>query len=256
MNSALKQNKPISSMPVIFPEPWASDWGQDEYGLWMAFTFKGVRQCFRWVKPGKFKDESTETDSDIFDGRKRDNILVSNGFWIADTVCTQELWELFMDDNPSKYIGKNKPIETLRWQRAIQFCKKLNEIKPGLELRLPTVDEWEYSYKAGKINENITAPDQRKHNGEFLHNGTMKNHDSNLVFDVKTYPCNGFGLYDIYGNVWEWCKTSEISEANYTLHGGTSGFKPSINESFSKQGPIVSMRKRTVDTGFRLARGQ
>lgn len=81
--------------PEEFPESWASDWGEDEYGLFMGFTYKGVRQDFRWIEPGTFlmgspEDELGSTGNSKFP-EEHDVLTLSTGFWLADTTVTQSL---------------------------------------------------------------------------------------------------------------------------------------------------------------------
>ncbi len=65
--------------PDIFPEPWASDWGEDEYGLWMAFTYKGVRQCFRWMEPGTFMIGSPKNEPERYDDEDHHEVTLTQG---------------------------------------------------------------------------------------------------------------------------------------------------------------------------------
>lgn len=272
MNSALKQNKPISSMPETFPEPWASDWGQDEYGLWMAFTFKGVRQCFRWIKPGSFKMGSPETEPERFDNEKQHEVILTKGFWMADTVCTQALWQAVMGKNPSGFKGDNKPVENISWDDTTKFINKLNSIKPELKLRLPTEAEWEYSCRAGTITpfsfgENITT-DQANFYGKSPYNGGKKGLNRQKTVDVKSLPCNDWGLFEMHGNVWEWCNDW------FSAYSGTFVTDPEGPKNGSgrvlRGGSWLNFDRRLRsafrywyapngfdgDTSFRLARGQ
>lgn len=95
--------------PEEFPEAWASDWGEDEFGLWMAFTYKGVRQAFRWCEPGMFLMGSpkNEPERETFGlDETQHEVTLSKGFWIADTTVTQALWQVIMGDNPSRFKGE------------------------------------------------------------------------------------------------------------------------------------------------------
>ena len=72
-----------SIYPAEFPEPWASDWGEDEYGLWMGFTYKGVRQIFRWIEPWTFMMGSPESEPGHWEDEVQHLVRISQGFWLA-----------------------------------------------------------------------------------------------------------------------------------------------------------------------------
>ena len=135
--------------PQIFPEAWASDWGEDEYGLWMAFTYKGIKQTFRWIEPGTFLMGSTEDEPERFDNELLHPVTLTQGFWLADSTVTQALWGAVMGDTPSDFKGENRPVENVSWDDAQRFIQKVNNMKPELQLCLPTEAQWEYACRAG-----------------------------------------------------------------------------------------------------------
>lgn len=104
--------------PEEFPESWASDWGEDEFGLWMAFTYKGVRQAFRWCEPGVFLMGSPENEPERSSDERLHEVTLTKGFWIADTPVTQALWRVIMVDNPSRFKGDENPMKT-RWIESV-----------------------------------------------------------------------------------------------------------------------------------------
>jgi hypothetical protein len=97
--------------PPVFPQAWASDWGEDRYGLWIAFTLHGVRQMFRWCEPGSFQmgspKKEAERESSSYSGKETLHTVTFNqGFWLAETTVTQALWQAVMGENPSNFEGK------------------------------------------------------------------------------------------------------------------------------------------------------
>jgi len=189
--------------PPEFPATWASDWGEDQYGLWMSFTIKGVCQTFRWLEPGEFMmgDE---------DKKSQHNVAISKGFWLADSTITQELWQLVMAENPAHFTGEKRPVENVSWEDVQQFIKKLNKLVPELSIRLPTEAEWEYGCRAGtktpfSFGNNITS-EQANYNGKYPYKNGPKGEYREQTVEVKTLPCNSWGLYEMHGNVWEWCQ--------------------------------------------------
>ncbi len=127
---------------------------------------------------------------------------------------TQKQYEAVMKNNPSKFEGKNLPVENVSWNDAVEFCKKLTlraramgRISMDQEYRLPTSDEWEHACRAGTTTKYYTGDTE----ADLARAGW---YDENS--DVKTHPVgqkvpNAFGLYDMHGNVWEWTSTPDGS---------------------------------------------
>ena len=127
-------------------------------------------------------------------------VTLSRGFWIAETPVTQALWEIFMDDNPSRFKGAEHPVDSVSWDDAQRFISTLNGMKPELQLCLPTEAQWEYACRAGTstpfyFGDNITT-DQVNYDGNYR----------GQTVEVKALPPNDWGLYQMHGNVWEWCQ--------------------------------------------------
>jgi formylglycine-generating enzyme required for sulfatase activity len=183
--------------PDEFPESWASDWGEDEYGLFMAFTYKGVRQNFRWMEPGTFLMGSPEREIGRFNNETQHKVTLSKGFWFADTTVTQVLWEAVMGENHSRFKEENRPVENIGWSDAQAFISKLNEMKPELRLCLPTEAQWEYACRAGTTTRYAFGDELTKEQANF---------EGSTTVDVANSFPNGWGLYDPHGNVFEWCQ--------------------------------------------------
>jgi formylglycine-generating enzyme required for sulfatase activity len=180
-------------------------------------TILGVRQRFCWIPPGEFmmgspKDEpergSLEDDPERCSDEKQHEVVISQGFWIADTVCTQELWEAVMRENPSFFKGEDLPVESVSWDDCQDFINKINLIDPGF--RLPSEAEWEYACRAGTntpfwFGENITT-EQANFNGNYPYSGGERGEFRKETVSVKSLPPNGWGIYGMHGNVWEWCE--------------------------------------------------
>ena len=135
--------------PEEFPESWASGWGEDEFGLWMAFTYKGVQQKFRWCEPDTFLMGSPDDESERDEDETQHEVTLSKGYWIADTTVTQGLWQAVMGENPSRFKGDSRPLERVSWEDTYKFIDKMNNMKPALKLQLPTEAQWEYACRAG-----------------------------------------------------------------------------------------------------------
>ena len=262
----------LETLPAEFPAPWASDWGQDPYGLWMGLIVSEVRQAFRWIPPGRFMMGSPSKEAERFDDETEHEVVLTGGFWLADTACTQALWEAVMGKNPSEFKGAERPVEEISWEDAVLFTKRLNAQVTGLDLRLPTEAEWEYACRAGNqtpfwFGTNIST-DQVNYHGKYPYAGGKKGQYRGETVEVKALPCNGWGLYQMHGNVWEWCADwygdyptdtvtdptgSETGEGR-VLRGGS--WSVSAGDARSAQRFSGTPDDRGDYLGFRLARGQ
>lgn len=259
--------------PEEFPESWASDWGEDEFGLWMAFTYKGVRQAFRWCEPGTFLMGSPLNEPQRSEDELQHEVTLTKGFWIADTTVTQALWQVVMGDNPSQFKGDELPVELVSWDDTQAFINKMNGLKAELKLCLPTEAQWEYACRAGTttpffwgdqidsalVNFDGTEPHNNGHRSEYREQTVA----------VKALPCNDWGVYQMHGNVWEFCQDwySEYpSEFTADPLGPISGFArvirggswiiSSAKDCRSADRGFVSPSARNDCTGFRLARSR
>ncbi len=206
-------NKHIPShWPEVFPEAWASEWGEDEQGLWMAFVYQGVRHGFRWIQPGTFMMGSPkeEPEREPFGEDETQHQVLTEGYWLGETTVTQALWEVVMGENPSEFKGAERPVDTVSWLEVQRFLQAFNGKRDDLEFRLPTEAEWEYACRAGTtttfwFGENIT-PTQVNYNGDYPYANGEKGRNRQETIEVKALPSNSWGLYQMHGNVWEWCE--------------------------------------------------
>ncbi len=145
-------------------------------------------------------------------------------FSMAKYPITQAQWQAIMGNNPSSFKGANRPVECVTWYQAQEFCQRLSQ-KTGKTYRLPSEAEWEYACRAG-----TTTP---FHFGETI-TVDLANYDANDSYasaptgtyrqqttDVGSFPPNAFGLYDMHGNVWEWCADPWRSNYNGAPRDGS-----------------------------------
>lgn len=194
----------------VFPPIWASEWGEDTFGLYADLDFQGVIQRFRWIVPGTFLMGSPESEPERRENEIQHPVILTQGFWFADSACTQALWLAVMGSNPSHFQGlHDNPVEQVSWGDVQRFIQVLNERLTDLQARLPTEAEWEYACRAGtttpfSFGENIT-PEQVNYLGDHPYAGAAIGLYRKKAVLVKSLPPNPWGLYEMHGNVWEWC---------------------------------------------------
>ncbi len=214
------------------PPDWAADWGQDPHGLWVEFEIGGVRQRMRWIESGTFQMGSPQDEPGRWsDEGPQHKVTIGRGYWLFDTACTQALWQAVMGDNPSRFQSPDRPVEQVSWEDCQRFLAKINQLTPGLDLSLPTEAQWEYACRAGTDAATYAGPLEilGENNGPALDGIAWYGGNSGVEFEldngddssdwpkkqydhqragshpVRTKRPNDWGLYDMLGNVYEWC---------------------------------------------------
>jgi formylglycine-generating enzyme required for sulfatase activity len=183
-------------------------------------THKGTNAVFRWISPGTFQMGSTAaTDNDRNDDETLHKVKLNQGFWLLDhEVTLQEYKDIRGSIPPAIYRGDDHPVQMVAWNAAADFCDKLTEkdrkagrISLSQRYRLPTEAEWEYACRAGTTTAvYYNVGDRNKELDEIAWwdwNSDQETHP------IKLKRPNSFGLYDMIGNVSEWC--SDWYDANY-----------------------------------------
>lgn len=190
---------------------WGGDLGYDDYGLFTDLNIKGIIQRCRWIAPGTFQMGSPESERERDSNETQHEVTLTQGYWLADTACTQAFWESVMGTNPARFKNnKNNPVERVSWDDVQKFCKQLNKQVPGLDVQLPSEAQWEYACRAGtttpfSFGVNIT-PEQVNYDGNYPYAISRKGLYRKKTVPVKLLPANPWGLYEMHGNVYEWCQ--------------------------------------------------
>ncbi len=256
--------------------PWASEWGADDFGPFATLIVNGVSQRFRWMRAGRLTIlETPYQPHAILD------VTAGETFWMADTPVTQAMWEALGMDNRSEFrpaagsaSGESaahmlqRPVENVSWDDAQTFCGLLarelgEEPAKGDDVRhtaagfrLPSEKEWEWACRAG------TATDT--YAGNFV-DGRESTIVANVAWfgensDRSTHPVgekepNPWGLFDMLGNVWEWCEDLyDSGGADRALRGGSWFYPARLARAADRRG--YRPDERGVFIGFRLARGR
>jgi formylglycine-generating enzyme required for sulfatase activity len=154
-------------------------------------------------------------------------------FLMSKYPVTQAQYETIIGNNPSDFKGSQRPVESVSWDDAQAFCQKLSK-QTNKPYRLPSEAEWEYACRAGTktpfcFGENI-SPDLVNYNGDDPYGKAPTGLYREASTDVGIFPANSFGLYDLHGNVWEWCQ--DTWHENY--QGAPNDGSPWVNNNHSR----------------------
>lgn len=159
--------------------------------VWMV---DGIEYAFRWCPPGEFMMGGGNLP---FEERPVHKVKLTQGFWLLETEVTQEMWQSVMGENPSEFKSAKNPVECVSWDDCQSFCQKLGQ-KLGQKVQLPTEAQWEYACRAGTTGE--FAGDLDSMGWYYSNTGKLKS-----TKEVAQKKPNAWGLYDMHGNVMEWC---------------------------------------------------
>jgi len=231
----------------------------DEYGVYLDIAIGGITLRLRWIWPGRFLMGSPATENGRFDDETQHEVILTRGYWLAETACTQGLWRAVMGENPSYSKGPQRPVEQVSWEDVQGFLGRLNAevqhpdvgrasgpgiglgsappgrvaderpfaivsgadqarsgaavgegrvgLKPDLhpdlnpdpqpmQFRLPTEAEWEFACRAGT---------ETAYSFGDAFDPKLANSGDRTV-DVRSLPPSPWGLYEMHGNVYEWCQ--------------------------------------------------
>lgn len=207
---------------------------------------------------------------DIFgdgeDDEKPVHTVCVGDFYLAKTEVTQKQWTDIMGHNPSKFKCGDCPVERVSWNNVQDFIKKLNKAT-GMNYRLPTEAEWEYAARNGGGKEKWAGTDRKSELDEYA--WYYNNSPKTGTHAVAGKEPNGLGLYDMMGNVWEWC--SDLYDRYYyenspakdpqgpsdgssrVLRGGGWKSKPDHLRTVDRN-DFIPTSKKFANIGFRLAR--
>ena len=137
-------------------------------------------------------------------------------FFMSRSPVTQAQWQAVMGTNPAEFKGDNRPVDHVNWDDAKEFCQRLSNLT-GRLYRLPTEAEWEYACRAGMASAfafgDSLNSNQANFDGNYPYGGAAKGPFRQETTSVGSFHPNAFGLYDMHGNVWEWCE--DIGHENY-----------------------------------------
>ena len=228
------------------------------------FTVNGVSFEMIAVEGGTFTMGATaEQGRDflkLFKLSKPTHQVTLSSYSIGKTEVTQELWEAVMGSNPSNFKGSNLPVEPVSWEDCQTFIRKLNALT-GKNFRLPTEAEWEFAARGGNKSRGFKYSGSKKIDNVAWY----KDNSSSTTHPVATKAPNELGIYDMTGNVWEWCNDwyGDYTRASQTNPTGPNSGSYRVNRggSCETNAEICSVSCRIYNTptnrfndvGLRLA---
>jgi len=219
--------------------------------------FGGIEMV--WCPAGEFLMGSPTSEADRNSDETQHPVTLTRGFWMAKTECTQEQWEAVAGSNPSNSKGATLPVEQLSWDEVNAWLVTMNARHPlteGWKWELPTEAQWEYACRAGSTTAYAGTLDAMAWYSD--NSGSKTN-------VVGTKKANAWGLHDMHGNVWEWCRdwygdypagsTVDLggsSSGSYRVRrgGGWDSGAAYCRSAFRPGGPPVY---RSIFLGFRVA---
>ena len=220
-----------------------------------SVTVNGVTFVMKHVEGGVFTMGALPGDT-LADADEVRHTVTLADFYIGETEVTQELWEAVMPKNRSKQRGKNLPVEYVTYDSCQEFIVRLNRLT-GLTFRLPTEAEWEYAARGGRKSRGYLYAGS-DNPAEVAHTLAGPDQGYGRAIPVATLKANELGLYDMSGNVWEWCEgwyrpspASRPSDNFRVIRGGGFDCAPRYCRSTNRF--VYDKRRRRDLVGFRLA---
>lgn len=242
--------------------PWASGTGSDAYGVWADLTVHGNGetevQRFRLMAPGTFIMGSPVSEAGNLSygtilTEALHQVTLTKPYWIADSECTQRMWKAVTNSNPSYYLppaivaeNLSLPVERVSYAAVQSFLVTLNLAKTNLSACLPSEAEWEYAARAGTTTPFSIAPVSLDNiycsawmHDAYISTGTTRD----ITAVTKSLPPNSWGLYEVHGNVNEWCAdwyqedlgTAAVTDPGGPTHGAYRVFRSGGYHRFAQE---------------------
>lgn len=234
---------------------------QDNGNSDKVYTVNGVSFKMIAVKGGTFTMGATSEQTGAYSDESPTHSVTLSDYYIGETEVTQELWSAVMGGNPSNFTGNmQRPVEMVSWNDCQTFITKLNELTDET-FRLPTEAQWEYAARGGNQAQG------RLYSGSNTLDDVAwyTSNSSSTTHPVKTKAPNELGIYDMSGNVWEWCSDwkGDYSSAAQTAPTGphTGSYRVYRGGGFGNRATNCHVTRRSssqptvayCDLGLRLA---
>jgi formylglycine-generating enzyme required for sulfatase activity len=191
--------------------PGIKMWADLKYGLVLDVTLGSATQRFRWIEPGEFVMGSPDGEVGRNDNEGPQHVVrLTEGFWLAETACSQGVWESVMGSNPSRFKDDpQNPVEQVSWDDVQGFLREVEKRVAGVKADLPTEAEWEYACRGGSETAfswgDGIDPSRANYDGTYSYADGPTGEYREKTVPVKSFEPNAWGLYQMHGNVDEWC---------------------------------------------------
>ncbi len=186
----------------------------------------GVTMDFVSIPAGEFMMGSPASEVGREDYESPQHRVKVPAFFMGKYQVTQAQYQAVMGSNPSNFKGTKRPVKQVSWNACQEFCQQLSQ-KLGKTCRLPSEAEWEYACRAGTttpfhFGATITTDLANFNGSDYSYASAPKGIYRGETTEVGSFPPNGFGLYDMHGNVWEWCQDDYVENYNNAPNDGSS----------------------------------
>ena len=207
-NSPAQQITPPFDVITVNSKGKVNDCSSHEAVFFTEDLGNGVILEMVSIPGGTFLMGSPENEEGKYNNESPQHQVTLQPFYMSKYPITQNQYQAIMGENPSYFTGEKRPVERVSWYDATEFCQQLSQ-KTGKNYRLPGESQWEYACRAGTttpfyFGETITS-ELVNFNGKRTYADAPKGTNRKQTTDVGSFPPNTFGLYDMHGNVWEWC---------------------------------------------------
>ncbi|NCC53221.1 MAG: formylglycine-generating enzyme family protein, partial [Spartobacteria bacterium] len=247
-------------------------WGPDPPGLRpgdvdMVELGGGVKLKMVYIAPGRFEMGSNNGDNDE---QAVHTVRISEPYGLGKYEVTQREYQQVMGENPSRFKGTRRPVEMVSWKKAVEFCRKLTEqdhrtgrLPAEYEYTLPSEAQWEYAARGGEKSKGYVYAGSDSIGEIAWYDGNS----GNTTHEVGGLKANELGLYDMSGNVWEWCMDkwhdsyNGAPEDGSVWMSGNSSFRVSRGGGWGNSARLCRSAIRDCDAlsrtrsylGFRVA---
>jgi formylglycine-generating enzyme required for sulfatase activity len=171
----------------------------------------GLKLEMMYIPAGSFLMGAPASEEDSSDDERPQHQVRLTGFYLGKYQVTQGQYQKIMEENPSHFKSENRPVENVSWHQAQEFCQKLRH-RTGKSYGLPSESQWEYACRGATttpfcFGETIT-PNLANYDGSDVYEREIEGVYRQETTEVGQFSANEFGLYDMHGNVWEWCEDS------------------------------------------------
>jgi uncharacterized protein (TIGR02996 family) len=227
----------------------------------------GVPLVGSFVPPGAFLMGGTETDAE----KPVHRVTLTTGYFLGVHPVTQAEWKAVMGTALCFFKGPNRPVELVRWDECQEFCMKLTAHLHGQgAVELPTEAQWEWACRAGTTTHfhfgDVPDTDRFNYKGSSTWNGSKEGKNREQTTDVGSFAPDAWGLFDLHGNVWEWCadeyapytsdeqidpivKPKDSYDSLRVIRGGSCGLPQYCRAAYRSGFALV---RRGLDVGFRV----